>query len=81
MKAGHAYCDASEEFQVSYEVAPAPTAPGQVPQRLRATRPWRYGLVAASVKCRCRDLLRLVPDHARQRDPRTSLAQVTRPSA
>ncbi|MHC4957358.1 MAG: 2-oxoacid:acceptor oxidoreductase subunit alpha [Planctomycetota bacterium] len=50
MKAGHAYCDASEEFQVSYEVAPAPSAPGKY-RNVQGNQAMALGLVAASVKC------------------------------
>ena len=50
MKAGYAYCDATEAFQVSYEVPPARLAPGRLPQHLAATRALALGFVAAAQK-------------------------------
>ncbi len=47
MKAGYAFCDASEEFQVQYDVAPAPTEPGQY-RSIQGNQALAYGLVAAS---------------------------------
>ena len=41
MKAGYAYCDATEAFQVSYEIPPAKLAPGRLPQHHAATPRWR----------------------------------------
>ena len=49
MKAGYAYCDASEEFQVSYEVAPAPTRPGTY-RNVSGNEATALGLVAASAR-------------------------------
>jgi len=47
MRAGYAYCDASEEFQVQYEVAPAPTEPGSY-RSIQGNQALAYGLVAAT---------------------------------
>src|SRR5260370_38855121 len=56
MKAGYAYCDATEAFQVSYEVPPAKLAPG-VYRNLSANTPLALGSVAASQ----RPALQLIP--------------------
>jgi 2-oxoglutarate ferredoxin oxidoreductase subunit alpha len=50
MRAGYAYCDASEEFQVRYDVAPAPTEPGKY-RNINGSEALSLGLVAASTKC------------------------------
>ncbi|HEX5137136.1 MAG TPA: 2-oxoacid:acceptor oxidoreductase subunit alpha [Planctomycetota bacterium] len=47
MKAGYAYCDASEEFQVRYEVPPAPTKPGTY-RNISGNEALAIGLVAAA---------------------------------
>jgi len=47
MKAGYAYCDASEEFQVRYEVPPAPTKPGTY-RNISGNEAVAIGLVAAA---------------------------------
>ena len=49
MRAGYAYCDASEEFQVSYEVAPAPSRPGTY-RNVSGNEATALGLVAASTR-------------------------------
>ena len=51
MKAGYAYCDATEAFQVSYEVPPAKLAPG-VYRNLSGNTALALGFVAASQKAR-----------------------------
>ena len=47
LKAGYAYCEATEEFQVRYEVAPAPSAPGTY-RNIMGNDALALGLVAAS---------------------------------
>ena len=68
-RAGWNYGETSEDFAVSYEVAPAPLAPGTVPpdhgQRGALVRPHR-GVPALGVAA----LPRCVPDHACVVDPR-----------
>jgi 2-oxoglutarate/2-oxoacid ferredoxin oxidoreductase subunit alpha len=49
MKAGYAYCEATEAFQVSYEVPPAKLAPG-VYRNLSGNTALALGFVAASQK-------------------------------
>ena len=49
MKAGYAYCDASEEFLVRSEVAAAPSKPGKY-RNVSGNEALSYGLVAASVR-------------------------------
>jgi 2-oxoglutarate ferredoxin oxidoreductase subunit alpha len=49
MKAGYAYCDATEAFQVSYEVPPARLAPG-VYRNISGNTALALGFVAASQK-------------------------------
>ncbi len=49
LKAGYAYCDATEAFQVSYEVPPAKLAPG-VYRNLSGNTALALGFVAASQK-------------------------------
>jgi len=49
LKAGYAYCEATEEFQVRYEVAPAPSAPGTY-RNIMGNDAVALGLVAASVR-------------------------------
>jgi len=49
MRAGYAYCDASEEFQVRYEVPPAPQTPGTY-RNIMGNDALALGLVAASVR-------------------------------
>jgi 2-oxoglutarate ferredoxin oxidoreductase subunit alpha len=49
MKAGYAYCDATEAFQVSYEVPPARLAPG-VYRNLSGNSALALGFVAAAQK-------------------------------
>lgn len=47
LKAGYAYCDASEVFQTRYEVPPAPAAPG-VYKNVSGNEALALGLVAAT---------------------------------
>ncbi len=49
LKAGYAYCDASESFQVRYEVPAAPSEPG-VYRNISGNEALALGLVAASVR-------------------------------
>jgi 2-oxoglutarate ferredoxin oxidoreductase subunit alpha len=49
MKAGYAYCDATEAFQVSYEIPPARLAPG-VYRNISGNTALALGFVAASQK-------------------------------
>jgi 2-oxoglutarate/2-oxoacid ferredoxin oxidoreductase subunit alpha len=48
-KAGYAYGETSEDFVVSYEVKPAPLAPG-VYRQITGNTALAYGLIAASMK-------------------------------
>jgi len=49
LKAGYAYCEATEQFQVRYEVAAAPSEPGMY-RNIMGNDATALGLVAASVK-------------------------------
>jgi len=49
MKAGYAYCEATEQFQVSYEIPPARLTPG-VYRNISGNTALALGLVAASQK-------------------------------
>jgi 2-oxoglutarate/2-oxoacid ferredoxin oxidoreductase subunit alpha len=49
MKAGYAYCDATEAFQVSYEIPPARLTPGHY-RNISGNTALALGFVAASVK-------------------------------
>ena len=49
LRAGYAYCEASEEFQVRYEVQAAPSAPGFY-RNISGNEALALGLVAASVR-------------------------------
>jgi 2-oxoglutarate ferredoxin oxidoreductase subunit alpha len=49
MKAGYAYCDATEAFQVSYEIPPAKLSPGLY-RNISGNSALALGFVAASVK-------------------------------
>jgi len=51
LKAGYAYCDASEAFQVQYEVAPAPSAPGLY-KNVSGNEAVALGLVAACTRAK-----------------------------
>src|SRR5207344_2326567 len=48
-KAGYAYGETSEDFAVSYEIAPAKMAPG-IYRQITGNQALAYGLIAASVK-------------------------------
>jgi 2-oxoglutarate ferredoxin oxidoreductase subunit alpha len=50
MKAGFAYCDATEAFQVNYEIPPARLAPGTY-RNMSGNTALALGFVAASQKC------------------------------
>jgi 2-oxoglutarate ferredoxin oxidoreductase subunit alpha len=49
LRAGYAYCEASEEFQVRYEVAPAPSVPGRY-RNVQGNEALAMGLVAAGAR-------------------------------
>src|ERR1700727_3017742 len=49
MKAGYSFCEATEAFQVSYEIPPAKLAPGTY-RNLSGNQAMAMGFVAASVK-------------------------------
>jgi len=49
LRAGYAFCEASEEFQTRYEVHAAPTAPGTY-RNIKGNDAIALGLVAASVR-------------------------------
>ena len=67
-RAGWNYGETSEDFAVSYEVAPAPLAPGTYRQ-ITGNTALANGLIAASQALRAAALPRRVPDHARLVDP------------
>jgi len=50
MRAGYSFCEATEAFQVSYEIPPAKLAPG-VYRNLSGNQALAMGFVAASQKC------------------------------
>ena len=68
-RAGWNYGETSEDFAVSYEVAPAPLAPGTYRQ-ITGNTALANGLIAASKLSGPAALPRRVPDHARLVDPR-----------
>jgi 2-oxoglutarate/2-oxoacid ferredoxin oxidoreductase subunit alpha len=49
MKAGYSYCEATEAFQISYEIPPAPLAPG-VYRNLSGNQALALGFITASQK-------------------------------
>ena len=67
-RAGWNYGETSEDFAVSYEVAPAPLAPGTYRQ-ITGNTALSYGLIAASQALRPAALPRRLSDHARLVDP------------
>ena len=44
MQAGYSYCEATEAFQISYEIPPAKLAPGRLSQHQRKFTRWRWVL-------------------------------------
>ena len=66
MRAGYNYCEATEAFQVSYEIPPAKLTPGTY-RNLSGNQALAMGFVAASQKARSSVVPRLVSDHARFR--------------
>ena len=68
-KAGYAYGETSEDFAVSYEVAPAKMAAGRLPPDQRQHRD-RLRADRRLEALRARPLPRRLPDHARELDPR-----------
>ncbi len=50
MRAGYSYCEATEAFQVSYEIPPAKLSPGTY-RNLSGNQALALGFVAASQKC------------------------------
>ena len=72
MKAGYAYCDATEAFQVSYEVPPAKLAPG-IYRNISGNTALALGFVAASQQVGPAALPGQLPDHARLRHPARAL--------
>ena len=68
-KAGYAYGETSEDFAVSYEIAPAKMAPG-VYRQISGNTAIAYGLIAASKLSGLDLFLGAYPDHARELDPR-----------
>ena len=72
MKAGYAYCDATEAFQISYEIPPAKLAPGLY-RNISGNTALALGFVAAVAEGRAPALPGLLPDHARLRHPARAL--------
>ena len=73
-RAGWNYGETSEDFAVSYEVAPAQLAPGTYRQ-ITGNSALSYGLIAASKLIRPAALPRRLSDHARLVDPRGARRQ------
>ncbi len=63
MKAGYSYCEATEAFQISYEIPPAKLAPG-VYRNLSGNQALALGFVTASQKSGLRLFPGQLPDHA-----------------
>ena len=68
LKAGYAYCDATEAFQVRYEVPPAKLTPGYLPQPLGQHRAGP-GLRGRGAEGGADALPGQLPDHAGLRHP------------
>jgi len=51
LRAGYAYCEASEAFQTRYEIPPAPSAPGTY-RNIAGNEAMALGFVAASVRAK-----------------------------
>ncbi len=79
MKAGYSYCEATEAFQVSYEIPPAKLTPG-VYRNLSGNQALAMGFVVAAQAGRASAVPGLVSDYARLRYPARTL-QATRTSA
>ena len=62
-RAGFNYGETTEAFAVSYEIKPAPMAPGRY-RNISGNQALSLGLVAAGTALRAADLPRRVPDHA-----------------
>ena len=71
MKAGYSYCEATEAFQVSYEIPPAKLTPGMY-RNLSGNQALAMGFVVAAQKAGLHAVSRLVSDHARFRHSCTS---------
>ena len=72
-KAGYNYGETSEDFAVSYEIAPARLEPGRYRQ-VNGNTALSYGLIAASKLSGLPALPRRLPDHARLVDSRGARA-------
>ena len=67
-RAGFNFGETAELFDHPYEIKPAQLAPGTY-RNITGNVALSYGLVAAAQQAKLRDLLRVVPDHARVRHP------------
>ena len=63
MKAGYCYCEATEAFQVSYEIPPAKLTPGTY-RNLSGNQALAMGFVVAAHQAGAAAVPRLVSDHA-----------------
>ena len=63
MKAGYSYCEATEAFQISYEIPPAQLTPG-IYRNISGNQALALGFVAASAKAGIKLFLGSYPDHA-----------------
>ena len=64
MKAGYNYCEATEAFQISYEIPPAKLTPGTY-RNISGNQALAIGFVAAAQKAGCRSFL--APIRSRRR--------------
>ena len=71
MKAGYSYCEATEAFQVSYEIPPAKLAPG-IYRNLSGNQALAMGFVVAAQQAGLPLFLGSYPDHAGFRHSCTS---------
>ena len=65
MKAGYSYCEATEAFQISYEIPPAQLAPGFY-RNLSGNQALALGFVTASQKRACRFFRAAIPSRPRR---------------
>ena len=64
MKAGYSYCEATEAFQISYEIPPAKLEPG-VYRNLSGNQALALGFVTAAAKVGAHAFPGILSDHAR----------------
>ena len=72
MKAGYSYCEATEAFQVSYEIPPAKLAPGALSKSERQSGAG-HGLRGGGAAGRASAVFGLLSDYARFRHPARTL--------